>query len=140
MHRVPISMAVIILVILIFLAIGGDGDGYKIDQERIWTIIGINFILIVVAVVKRSYKKRQEREYYNSFIAEQKNKLMFERKDSESLFTSAKVSLETAKSKEDLENALYKIMGLANQGFYPAIEFLNQYTENYNSENQNNIM
>ncbi len=55
MKRVPLWGAIIILVILILVAIGGDTDSYSIDQEKIWTIIGINFVLILIPLAKRFF-------------------------------------------------------------------------------------
>jgi len=73
MHRIPLWGAIIIEVLLIFLAIGGNTDEYIIDQEKIWTMIGINFVLILIPIVKRIYSNSQEKEYTNSFVSEQKN-------------------------------------------------------------------
>lgn len=55
LKRVPLWGAIIILVILILVAIGGDTDSYSIDQEKIWTIIGINFVLILIPLAKRFF-------------------------------------------------------------------------------------
>ena len=59
MHRIPLWGAIIIEVLLIFLAIGGNTDEYIIDQEKIWTMIGINFVLILIPIVKRIYSNIQ---------------------------------------------------------------------------------
>jgi len=55
LKRVPLWGAIIYLVILILVAIGGDTDSYSIDQEKIWTIIGINFVLILIPLAKRFF-------------------------------------------------------------------------------------
>ena len=55
LKRVPLWGAIIILVILILVAIGGDTASYSIDQEKIWTIIVINFVLILIPLAKRFF-------------------------------------------------------------------------------------
>ena len=52
MKKVPLSFAIIILVILFFLAIGKDPDGYVLNRENIWTAFGINLVLVVIGVVR----------------------------------------------------------------------------------------
>ena len=55
MKRVPLWGAIIILVILILVAIGGDTDSYSIDQEKIWTSFGINFVVRLIPLAKRFF-------------------------------------------------------------------------------------
>ena len=52
MRRVPLWGAIVILIILIFVAISGGGEGYSIDQGKIWTVIGINSIFVVIGIVR----------------------------------------------------------------------------------------
>ena len=56
MHRVPLWGAILIIILLIFVAVSGDTKDI-IDQEKIWTLIGINFVLILITIIKGSYKK-----------------------------------------------------------------------------------
>ena len=55
MKRMPLWAAIYFLVMLIIIACGGDTDTYTVDQGKIWTIIGINFLLIVVSIIKKIY-------------------------------------------------------------------------------------
>ena len=57
MKRVPLWGAILILVLLIIVAIGGITSEYTIDQGKIWTIIAINAIFIVIGIV-RAYTNR----------------------------------------------------------------------------------
>jgi|ADurb_Total_1013_FD_contig_31_2397631_length_1066_multi_3_in_0_out_0_2 hypothetical protein len=57
MKRVPLWGAILILVLLIIVAIGGNTSEYTIDQGKIWTIIAINAIFIVIGIV-RAYTNR----------------------------------------------------------------------------------
>jgi|LSQX01.2.fsa_nt_gb hypothetical protein len=124
MHRIPLWGAIIIEVLLIFLAIGGNTDEYIIDQEKIWTMIGINFVLILIPIVKRIYSNSQEKEYTNSFVSEQKIRTKIQERDPETLFGMALLILQNSKSEEEKEQALGAIVYAAQNGYQPAINLI----------------
>ncbi len=59
MHKLPFWGAVGLLVLLIFIAIRGNTSEYSINQDKIWTIIGINFILILIPVIKEIFRSKE---------------------------------------------------------------------------------
>ncbi len=58
MKRMPLWAAICFLVILIVVACVGDTDTYTVNQEKIWITIGVNFLLIIVPIIKNIYDNR----------------------------------------------------------------------------------
>lgn len=52
MKRVPLWGAIVILVVLFFLAIGDDPQGTVLNREAIWTMFGINLVLVIIGIVR----------------------------------------------------------------------------------------
>lgn len=69
-------------------------------------MIGINFVLILIPIVKRIYSNSQEKEYTNSFVSEQKIRTKIQERDPETLFGMALLILQNSKSEEEKEQAL----------------------------------
>ena len=130
MHRVPFWGAILIVILLIFVAVSGDTNEYTIDQEKIWTLIGINFVLILIPLIKGAYTKNQEQEYTNSFVSEQKIRTKIQERDPETLFGMALLILQNSKSAEEKEQALSLIIYAAKNGYQPAADLIEELKTN----------
>ncbi len=130
MHRVPLWGAILIVILLIFVAVSGDTNEYTIDQEKIWTLIGINFVLILIPLIKGAYTKNQEQEYTNSFVSEQKIRTKIQERDPETLFGMALLILQNSKSAEEKEQALSLIIYAAKNGYQPAADLIEELKTN----------
>ncbi len=130
MHRVPLWGAILIVILLIFVAVSGDTNEYTIDQEKIWTLIGINFVLILIPLIKGAYTKNQEQEYTNSFVSEQKIRTKIQERDPETLFGMALLILHNSKSAEEKEQALSLIIYAAKNGYQPAADLIEELKTN----------
>lgn len=129
MHRVPLWGAILIIILLIFVAVSGDTKDI-IDQEKIWTLIGINFVLILIPLIKGAYTKNNEQEYTSSFVSEQKIRTKLQERDPETLFGMALLILQNSKSVEEKEQALSLIIYAAKNGYQPAVDLIEELKTN----------
>ena len=121
MHRVPLWGAVVFLFLLVFVALTG---GDSINQEEIWTIIGINFVLIVIPIIKAIVENISTYNATSNFISKQRIKTSLEEKDPETLYNLAVVSLINVKNQDDIKQSLSLLCYAAERGYQPAIELL----------------
>lgn len=119
---VPLGIAIFILIFLITIAVGEDPEGYIIDREKVWISIVINSCFIIVSMIrcipiwKENYKVRKQLKHIRRGII---------RKDPEILFDYAIARIRNTKSDIIIKESINIIGYCANQGYQPAIKFIN---------------
>ena len=124
MCRIPLWMAISIEVLLLFIVIGDDPVGYTINRGAIWGTIGVNFLFIIIPILKRLYENAKTNTAIQNLQIKQDLKKMIENNDPEAMFNVAIFNLQNNPTEEDKQASLALIARASECGCQRAREFL----------------
>ena len=124
MHRVPLWAAIGIEVMLLFIVFSEDPDGYIINRGAIWGTIGINFLFILIPVLRHINKISETNDAIQNLQIEHNLKKMIEDNDPEAMFDVAIFNLQNDPTEDDTQTSLALIVQASELGCQRAKEFL----------------